>query len=108
MTQLVQELIEELKEKEFIDNNSLLELDKLLADIIASLTENYTSDPKANSVKFITDQLEDCRIKEVNYLKPEGVTIEAETFNNRGTSALRVLEGFDRLLMAGDIVSTNP
>ena len=105
---MAQTLIEELKEKEFIDNNSLLELDKLLEDIITSIKDNYTSDPEAKGVNFITIQLEDCRIKKVDSLKPEGLTIEAETFNHRGTSALRVLEIFDRLVMAGDIVSTNP
>ena len=105
---MTQTLIEQLKDKEFVDNNSLLELDKLLDDIITSIKANYTSDPEANSVDFITTQLQDCRIKKVDYLKPEGLTIEAETFNHRGTSALRVLEGFHRMVKAGDIVSINP
>lgn len=101
---MTEELIKELKEKEFVNSDSLLELDKLLESIIASIKENYTSTAEDSSVKFVVKELEESRIKKLDYLEPEGISIEAETFNNIGTSALAALESFYVLVMSGEVV----
>ena len=104
---MIQKHIDELQDKVFVNNDSLLELDKLLEDIIAYLTDSYKSHEEANSVKIITDNIEACRVKDVEYLKPENRTIEEETFYFRKDSALTYLQGFIRLGRAGDIVGSD-
>ena len=103
------ELVDDLTEIEFVNSESLKELDELLLTIINYIKDNYKPlHAEVNSVKMITTHLTDCKNGELKGFVFDEVKINAELFNQRKECALTYLEGFIIMLRTGDPVHVKP